>query len=181
MNDKLEEIRARHAAATPGPWRWYGYVKGRGIGGSKAAKRRCVNLHLATVDRGRIYVMQFERSGFDGAQPRFQRYRKPEDAQTPYGGGVMVGAGEMAGGPGGYLKEYSGEFVSIDNQDAVAIERSWEDIDFLIDQIDRKNMFICSLLHCSRREEFEQGNHDDACPLRPEGFAPSWKRAEQPA
>lgn len=176
MSDKLEEVRSRHAAATPGPWRWYGYVRGRGIEYSKAEKRRCANIYLSSVHNGRVFVMQFERSGMSGAQPRFQVYRdRPGDNS-----GHMVGAGELAGGPDGFLKPYSGQFEGIQNQDAIAIEKSWEDIEFLIGEVDRKNRLICALLHCDRRQEFEDGNHDDACPLRPPGFVPSWKREEQP-
>lgn len=46
-------------AHTPGPWAWFGNAKNNEV-------------YLATVDRGRRYVMGFERWGMRGAQPRFQ-------------------------------------------------------------------------------------------------------------
>lgn len=179
VRERIERIRARHDAATPGPWRWYGYVRGRGIMHSKATKRRCEQVYLSTEARGRIYIMQFERVGFNDAQPVFQFYRDPEKRHENLGGGRMVGAGELAGGPDGYLKEYSGEFVGIDNQDAIAIEKSWEDVDFLLAENERRAKQICALLRCHVRQEFEQGNHDDACPLDT-GYVPTWLREEAP-
>lgn len=44
---------------TPGPWAWF-------------ANARQKNVYLATPDRGRQFVMQFERAGMQGAQPVFQ-------------------------------------------------------------------------------------------------------------
>lgn len=44
---------------TPGPWQWFGDPKHGGF-------------YLATVNRGRQYVMDFVRLGMRGAQPRFQ-------------------------------------------------------------------------------------------------------------
>ncbi|WP_223643921.1 hypothetical protein [Corallococcus sp. EGB] len=31
-DDKLEAIRARHAAASRGPWRWFGYLRSHDVG-----------------------------------------------------------------------------------------------------------------------------------------------------
>lgn len=45
------------AQHTPGPWAWFGNQHG---------------IYLATVNRGRQYVMGFERMGMNGAQPTFQ-------------------------------------------------------------------------------------------------------------
>ena len=44
---------------TPGPWRWFGNTKSHDI-------------HLATVNGGRVFVLNFVRWGMAGAQPRFQ-------------------------------------------------------------------------------------------------------------
>ena len=44
---------------TLGPWKWFANVKNK-------------NIYLATVDRGRKFVMGFERFGMQGAQPIFQ-------------------------------------------------------------------------------------------------------------
>lgn len=44
---------------TPGPWRWFGNTNSKQI-------------YLATPDRGRQYVMCFERWGMNSASPAFQ-------------------------------------------------------------------------------------------------------------
>jgi Lar family restriction alleviation protein len=44
---------------TPGPWAWFGNAKNNEV-------------YLATVNRGRTYVMGFDRWGMRGAQPTFQ-------------------------------------------------------------------------------------------------------------
>lgn len=43
---------------TPGPWRWF--IQGNG------------DAYLATPDRGRLIVMDFQRQGMQGAEPRFR-------------------------------------------------------------------------------------------------------------
>ncbi|CAM3640204.1 hypothetical protein G4177_06020 [Corallococcus sp. ZKHCc1 1396] len=52
---RLEAIRARHAAASRGPWRWFGYLSNRGVG----------------LEGPGITVMEFTRWGMSGAQPLF--------------------------------------------------------------------------------------------------------------
>lgn len=123
---RMTEIRSRHAASTKGPYRWFGYVRGRGIRNSRSKTRRSENLHLATTHSGRLFVMTFERAGFRDAEPMFQQYRESRKC------GFMVGAGELA-----EIKEYSGEILGINNPDAIAIERSWEDREFLLAEVDR--------------------------------------------
>lgn len=44
--------------ATPGKWAWFGNTDAKSI-------------YLATVDRGRVFVMDFVRWGKSGAAPRF--------------------------------------------------------------------------------------------------------------
>jgi hypothetical protein len=44
MTDRLAEIKARAQAIIPGPWRWYGNTA-------------TDQIHLATVDRGRLYIL----------------------------------------------------------------------------------------------------------------------------
>jgi hypothetical protein len=55
----LDELERKAKAATPGPWQWYGNSKMHSV-------------YLATVGGGRVFVMDFERWGMTGAQPRFQ-------------------------------------------------------------------------------------------------------------
>lgn len=54
---QLEVIRARHAAATRGPWRWFV--------GSR-------DLYLATVHSGHLLIMDFTRDGMQRAIVRFR-------------------------------------------------------------------------------------------------------------
>ncbi|MEV7358180.1 hypothetical protein [Kitasatospora sp. NPDC091276] len=56
----LDAIQARLDAATPGPWRWRGNTESR-------------HLRLQTPHHGGLTVMDFERWGMQGAQPRFAR------------------------------------------------------------------------------------------------------------
>lgn len=51
----LESIRARHAAASRGPWKWFGYLS---------------NHDVSLEGRG-VTVMDFVRWGMSGAQPRW--------------------------------------------------------------------------------------------------------------
>lgn len=52
-----EQLQKDVEASTPGPWAWHGTPG---------------ELKLATVNRGKIYVMGFERKGMNGAEPTFQ-------------------------------------------------------------------------------------------------------------
>jgi len=54
-----DEARALVEGSTSGPWRWFGDTRGRQI-------------YLATVDRGRQFVMSFHRWGMQGATPAFR-------------------------------------------------------------------------------------------------------------
>ena len=68
-----DELRAIAEAATPGPWAWF---HGK------------YDTYLATVNRGRIYVMGFARRGMQDAQPMFQ-------VRENGGPGVMRTASEI--------------------------------------------------------------------------------------
>jgi hypothetical protein len=159
----IAEVRARHAARTPGPLRWYG---------NGGRKRKEVSLHLATTYGGKIYVMGFERSGMNGAAPTFR-----SGALEGRDVGHMIPARELLT----YERTYRDDVAGVQHPDAIAIERGFEDVEACLGEIDRLNRLACALLHCERRAEFEDGNHDDACPLRPPGFIPSWLREEIPA
>src|SRR5690606_27785976 len=60
--DRLDEIKARANAATPGPWGWFGNTDVK-------------DLYLATKQWGRHYVMGFRRWGMQSAQPEFAHNR----------------------------------------------------------------------------------------------------------
>lgn len=112
LKDKVDAIRARHAAATRGPWKWFGYAN---------RSRKTGGFYLATAHGGRRYIMDFVRSGFRDAQPRFQ----PE----PHRG--MLLASELAE----YEVEYRNDITRIAAPDAVFIEHSWQDVSDLLARI----------------------------------------------
>ncbi|MBN9687156.1 MULTISPECIES: hypothetical protein [unclassified Corallococcus] len=113
--EKLEAIRARHAAATEGPWKWFGYV-------SRPGRSANLNrLYLATVNRGRRFVMNFVRMGMRSAQPRFQ----------PPPGGLMVEASKLVT----YEVDYRDDVAGISAPDAVFMESSWQDVKDLLGMV----------------------------------------------
>jgi hypothetical protein len=59
MTFDLKRAKELCEAATAGPWQWFGNTKMREV-------------YLATIDRGRVFVMDFVRWGMSSAQPRFQ-------------------------------------------------------------------------------------------------------------
>ena len=67
------------AKSTPGPWQW-GYYGG------------C--FYLRTVGRGLLTVMDFDRMGMRGAQPRFAKWEGEERGRL---GGIMFKAQELGG------------------------------------------------------------------------------------
>jgi len=114
--DRLEEIRARAQAATPGRWRWRGNACGHFVS-------------LVAIDRLADYVLSFRRWGLQGTVPWFQRsttesagiVRAKLIPRTHYDHSTIVG---------------------IDHPDARFIEHSREDIDWLLSEVDRLNAII---------------------------------------
>jgi len=116
-NDRVAEIRARLAAATRGPWRWWGNVDTRSI-------------QLTTRDRGVLTIMAFKRWGMQGAAPAFFR-RTPD---MPYGwNGVQESAEDIA------VREvpYRGDIVELDNPNAKLIANAPADIAWLLEERER--------------------------------------------
>ena len=100
----LDALETTARAATPGPWQWYGNTKQHEV-------------YLATVDRGRVFVMDFARWGMRDAQPRFQVRLNDEP-----GSGIMRGIGDLGAtehplGPC-YEVPYRRQFVGIGHPDA---------------------------------------------------------------
>jgi hypothetical protein len=90
---ELDELEQLDLAARAAPWGWFGNAG-------------CHEVHLATPDRGRIYVMGFARWGMRGAQPVFQVKRS--------GIGLM----EPAAGMLQFEVPYRKDIVGIDHPDA---------------------------------------------------------------
>lgn len=109
----LTPIESMLAAATPGPWGWFGYLKHN-------------SLYLATQHGGRKYVMCFKRWGMAFAQPLFQSEKLmrtiPELAER----------GEIA------VKGYgASEVVGVSHPDMVLIEKAPEVITKLLAEVKR--------------------------------------------
>jgi len=93
------------AKHTPGPWAWYGSTSSNSI-------------YLATVDRGRQWVMGFKRWGFRGAQPDFS----VNHIMTPASELVLFDVAKDVKGDAAAKQEGSGvyrrDFSVIDHPDA---------------------------------------------------------------
>ncbi len=120
MSDRLAEVTARHDAATRGPWRWTGNTTGSG------------NLFLMAPDKWRHIVMGFERWGMQSAQPTFRV------------DGIMVKAQELRVCPEDHNPW---RVTGLNHPDAVAIERSWEDIDYLLAEVERLHRLETAVRH----------------------------------
>jgi hypothetical protein len=117
--ERIEAIRARHAATTRGPWQWFGDTA-------------TWQAYLATVNRGRIFIMRFYRWGMQSAQPAFQSDHR------------MVNASELARfevQPDATSKDdprlYRHDFVGIRHPDAIFLASSWADVELLLAEVDR--------------------------------------------
>jgi len=109
-----EAIRERVAKATPGPWAWFGYTK----------PCKSVNVYLATINRGRRYVMGFRRWGMSGAQPEFQSDM------------LMRGIDELADRGEVVVKSHSGEIVGVAHPDMDLIAHAPTDLAYLLSQVE---------------------------------------------
>lgn len=118
------KLRGIAGAATPGPWQWFGNTK-------------MYDVYLATVDRGRRFVMDFVRWGMSGAQPRFQVRINGDE-----GSGIMRSVGELGKDESslGPLFEASHrrQFTGIGHPDAAYIAAFSPDVALtLIDRIEK--------------------------------------------
>lgn len=106
--ERLEEIRARHAKATPGPYRWRGYGTNHTIS-------------LDSVASGNE-VLGFRRWGFGGAQPVFCT------------DGLLYAASELLVPDSAPDRK---RITGIVHPDAEALQHAWQDIDELLAEVGR--------------------------------------------
>ncbi|MBZ4400387.1 hypothetical protein [Myxococcus sp. AS-1-15] len=104
--ERLEAIRARHAAATRGPWRWFGYLRTREVG-----------LHAP----GMRSVMEFHRWGTQGAQPMFCTAGYLQELSEVVVPDTAAGRGRV---------------TDINHPDARFIAASWADVAALLARVD---------------------------------------------
>lgn len=132
MIDLLPEIKERAAAATPGPWKWFGNTDVRDV-------------YLATARWGRLYVMGFRRWGMNGAQPMFAHGRKFDpDNRDESIGGVMQPASALARyevAPSATNRSdpevYRADLNGLKTPDAEFIAHSRADVEWLVSEVER--------------------------------------------
>ena len=124
-NEELDAIRAREAAATPGPWAW----------DIQAAIKQA---YLWTTHNGHHYVMGFRRWGMNGAAPTFQVYEKYEGPLDERKSKGMFRADKLTKSLPG--KEYNvGYDDYLDHPDAEFIAHARQDVPALIAEVKRLN------------------------------------------
>lgn len=111
--ERLEEIRARHALATPGPYRWAGY-----------APNHTISLDSTTTGNE---VLGFRRWGMSSAQPVFCTR------------GLLCAASEMLAPDSAPERR---RISKIEHPDAEAIAHSWQDVDDLLAEVDRLRAMV---------------------------------------
>lgn len=119
---RLDDIRKRSNAATPGPWQW-------------DMRHKSGITQLVTAHSGRYYVMGVERWGMQNACPTFQVYEKYSGPVRERHSKGMVRADQLATPIPG--KEHHFGFEDhINHPDAVFIEHSKDDVEWLLTTID---------------------------------------------
>jgi len=129
--ERLDEIRARLNAATPGPWEW-------------DVNSKCHIAKLMTTHSGRYYVMEFMRWGTNSAAPSFQVYDRYEGDVRERGSHGMVRADKLLKSMPG-REHHIGYDDYIDHPDAELIAHAYQDIQELLEYI--------SELDAARKEE----------------------------
>jgi hypothetical protein len=130
--DTVDAIRARAAAATPGPWGWFGNTDVH-------------HVYLATQRWGRHIVMDFRRWGMQRAQPEFWNRENPEAIKEHLGPDSRhVTAAEAAiyevaphARSADDPRVYRRDLIGIRNPDAQFIAHARQDVDDLLKEVDR--------------------------------------------
>lgn len=129
---RLEEIRARAAAATPGPWVWDGRISKSGRSGQ---------FLLATKYHGMQTILTFDGVGMCGADLML---RECQDESNRLEYGYLRSALELAiyevepeATKRTDARVYRGDVVGFRNPDATFIAEARADIDYLLGVIDQ--------------------------------------------
>lgn len=125
MNDRIEEIRARAAAAMPGPWIWKGNTEVQQI-------------ELISRAEGLWTVMSFERWGMRDAQPFFLGDDKFLHSVKDFVVYQVCPDCESKDDP----RVYRQDFFEINHPDAQFIAHARQDVETLLAEIDRLNTGI---------------------------------------
>jgi len=120
--ERINEIRARLNAATPGPWEW----------DVNSAHRQAM---LMTTHSGRYIVMGFRRWGTQGAAPVFQVYERYKGDVIDRGSLGLARADILLKSMPG-REHHVGYDDYIDHPDAELIAHAYQDIQELLEYID---------------------------------------------
>lgn len=110
---RLEEITARFAAASKGPYRWRANTSAR-------------DAHLVSQVSPRNVVLGFERWGVQSARPVFLSAR-----------GILEPPKMIPSAP-----HNAWDIVAFDHPDARFLEHSWEDIGYLVSELATLRAFL---------------------------------------
>lgn len=123
---EIDAIRARHAAARPGPWRWWGSLDGK-------------DLHLVSLAPGRWTVMKCDRHGMRGAQPTFCNH---DTGLLEKGSQIAIFQVCPECTDPTDPRVYRNNVIGYRNPDAELIAHSWEDIATLLARIDELEAMV---------------------------------------
>lgn len=120
----IDDIAARHAAATRGPWGWRGNLDTH-------------NIHLRSLapDSMRPDVLRFHRSGFSGGKPVFNVPEGDRGFINVHTADLVVFDVCRSCTDRYDTRVYRRDIVGIRHPDAELIAHSWEDIDVLLRRV----------------------------------------------
>lgn len=144
---ELAELEALDRAGIAGPWGWFGNAG-------------CHEVHLATCDRGHVFVMKFARWGMSGAQPVFQVDRS--------GVGVMERSAPMIQ----YEVPYRKDIVGIDHPDARLIPAARNALPRLLAEVRRLRGVLESLAGRCDEHASQPAACYDLWPESPDAWCP---------
>lgn len=176
MGDRIEEIRARAAKATPGPWGWFGNTDTR-------------HTYLATIRWGRYLVMSFHRWGMNGAQPMFAEGRRLDPkyddgtSMCRFARGERMVKAEFLGryevAPDATSRDddrvYRADLVGFRNPDAEFIAHARADVDELLAEVDRLRQALRTAHVDALREAARHAEEKAADPTTPANVAWDWR------
>lgn len=110
-DERLAEIAEMDEEAVKGPWQWFGNTDSHDV-------------YLATVDRGRIFIMGFERWGMRDARPIFQEHDTHNGMQSFQAHAI-------------YERDYRNDFQGIDLPEARVLSEGRQAITQLVAEVKR--------------------------------------------
>lgn len=133
---ELTTARALLALVPRGPWQWYGNT-------------RTNEVYLATVNHGRVYVMDFARWGMQSAQPRFQVSLKDGSALVGEPGllrdGIMRSLEQLRDLGPQFDRSNTGSFTGVGHPVAKLMQEAPSLVAALLNHIEEQDRELASL------------------------------------